>query len=542
MEVGQYRAIAELGHGWMGRVLLGSARGGDLVAVKQVHGEFVQDNGFRARLRREVEAARMVSGAYTAVVLDADTEAAEPWLTSAFIYGPSLSDAVGALGGLPENSVLRLAAGLAEALVDVHRAGLVHRGVKPSNVLLAEDGPRLVDFGLARSSGSAHTSGLTSADGFARSAGFISPEQAQGLPSGPASDVFSLGTVLAMACTGVNPFAGPSAAHTLHNVLHADPDLSALPETVRHIVAACLAKDLTRRPSPAELMRAVGGGGPSLEPWPLPVYELMRYQHAEIVRLRAASQQGATIARPEPAITVSPPQYPTGPARTPVSASPRPQRWHMNAVGIVMTIAVTAAITAGATALALGHRDARTIESPPVPTVARSQLPGPDTGLTASAGPVPSPSADAFGQATPEAGPTPTDTDTGLRLRPSPSLQPAFVFRCAADETGHPDAAEPKTYLLACGDGAVWLQDLAWSDWGTPTAYATGLEMANDCTPDCADGTAIPYSASVTLTDLVDNQYTLMRIVAPGAAWTGDFTIDSQGLHPGRGARFTVGY
>ena len=129
----------------MGRVLLSSAQGGELVAVKQVRGNFVADDGFRARLRREVEAARTVSGAYTAAVLDA--EAAEPWLTSEFVQGPSLGEAVRAVAGLPENAVLQLAGGLSAALADVHRAGLVHRGLKPSNVLLAQDGPRLVDFG-----------------------------------------------------------------------------------------------------------------------------------------------------------------------------------------------------------------------------------------------------------------------------------------------------------------------------------------------------------------------------------------------------------
>ncbi|WP_234104620.1 protein kinase domain-containing protein, partial [Streptomyces venezuelae] len=148
--IGPFRVVAELGQGGMGRVLLGVAPDGRLVAVKQVHAELAGDDGFRARFRREVTASRQVSGAYTAPVVDADPDAETPWFAAQFVPGPSLSQALDAVGALPLESSRLLAAGLAQALADVHRAGLVHRDLKPSNVLLAEDGVRVIDFGIAR--------------------------------------------------------------------------------------------------------------------------------------------------------------------------------------------------------------------------------------------------------------------------------------------------------------------------------------------------------------------------------------------------------
>ncbi|WP_369217507.1 serine/threonine-protein kinase, partial [Streptomyces flavofungini] len=286
-EVGRYRTIAELGRGGMGRVLLSSAPDGSLVALKQVHTQLVADDGFRARFRREVAASRKVSGTHTSAVIDADADAAEPWLTSEFVPGPSLQQAVTELGALPEEAVLRMATGLAAALVDIHRAGLVHRDLKPSNVLLADDGPRVIDFGIARAADSAEGTELTNSGWVVGSPGFMSPEQAEGRPLGPASDVFSLGSVLVMACTGSGPFAGPGMPQTLYNVVHTEPDLSGLPASVRPLVARCLAKDPAERPTPAQLLTDIGRITPSARPWPTEVHELIAAQQAEIARLRA---------------------------------------------------------------------------------------------------------------------------------------------------------------------------------------------------------------------------------------------------------------
>lgn len=175
---GPYRLLAELGSGGMGRVLLGAGPDGRLVAVKQVHARFADDDGFRARFRREVAASRKVSGAYTAAVMDADAEAPTPWLASVFVAGPSLGAAVEALGTLPEETVRRLAAGLVTALAEIHRAGLIHRDLKPDNVLLAEGGVRVIDFGIARAAERGTDTRLTQTGWMIGSPASMSPEQA----------------------------------------------------------------------------------------------------------------------------------------------------------------------------------------------------------------------------------------------------------------------------------------------------------------------------------------------------------------------------
>ncbi|PXY17684.1 hypothetical protein BAY59_35725 [Prauserella coralliicola] len=277
--VGRYRLLASLGAGGMGRVLLAVAPDGRLAAVKQIHPGFAHDKDFRHRFAREVEASRLVSGAYTAAVMDADPTAHAPWLASVYVAGPSLREAVDAAGPLPPVSLRYLAAGLASALADIHRAGLVHRDLKPSNVLLTADGPRVIDFGIARAVEG--DSELTRSGSVIGSPGFMSPEQAEGGPLTSASDVFSLGALLVMAATGQSPFAGTSAPQTLYNVVHTEPDLTAVPAEVRALVEPCLAKDPADRPTPAQLLDRLGPVAPSAQPWPSPVHELIRAQEAE---------------------------------------------------------------------------------------------------------------------------------------------------------------------------------------------------------------------------------------------------------------------
>ncbi|MFF2040089.1 protein kinase [Kitasatospora sp. NPDC058170] len=259
-EVGRYRLLRRLGAGGMGRVYLGRTAGGRTVAVKLVRGELAEDAEFRARFRQEVAAARLVGGAWTAPVLDADTEGEHPWVATGYVAGPALGAAVREFGPLPEPAVRTLGAGLAEALAHVHGLGLVHRDVKPSNVLLTLDGPRLIDFGIARALDA--TSGFTQSGYVVGSPGFMSPEQAAGLPAGPSSDVFSLGAVLAFAATGTPPFGeAVSAAVLLYRVLHEEPDLTGLVEPLRSVVLGCLAKDPAARPTPAQLRARLDGDG-----------------------------------------------------------------------------------------------------------------------------------------------------------------------------------------------------------------------------------------------------------------------------------------
>lgn len=257
--VGPYRLLGRLGSGGMGRVYLGRSAGGRTVAVKIVHPHFALDEEFRARFRREVDAARRVGGAWTAPVLDADPEAAVPWVATAYAAGPSLAAAVADGGPLPAPSVRVLGAGLAEALAAVHELGLVHRDVKPSNVLLTLDGPLLIDFGIARATDG--TASLTSTGVSIGSPGYMSPEQILGKGATGAADVFSLGAVLAYAATGESPFPGDSSAALLYKVVHEEPQLGEMDGELRELVGACLAKDPAARPTPGEVARRLAPDG-----------------------------------------------------------------------------------------------------------------------------------------------------------------------------------------------------------------------------------------------------------------------------------------
>ncbi|MFD9462611.1 protein kinase [Streptomyces sp. NPDC060027] len=249
--VGPYRLLGRLGSGGMGRVYLGRSAGGRTVAVKIVHPHFALDEEFRARFRREVDAAQRVGGAWTAPVLDADPEAPIPWVATGYAAGPSLTGAVADGGPLPVHSARVLGAGLAEALAAVHALGLVHRDVKPSNVLLTLDGPLLIDFGIARATDG--TASLTSTGVSVGSPGYMSPEQILGKGVTGAADVFSLGAVLAYAATGEPPFPGDSSASLLYKVVHEEPRLDSLDGELRELVASCLAKEPAARPTPGEV-------------------------------------------------------------------------------------------------------------------------------------------------------------------------------------------------------------------------------------------------------------------------------------------------
>ncbi|GGQ93191.1 serine/threonine-protein kinase [Streptomyces flaveolus] len=257
--VGPYRLLGRLGSGGMGRVYLGRSAGGRTVAVKIVHPHFALDEEFRARFRREVDAARRVGGAWTAPVLDADPGARVPWVATAYAAGPSLTAAVADGGPLPAHSVRALGAGLGEALAAVHELGLVHRDVKPSNVLLTLDGPLLIDFGIARATDG--TASLTSTGVSIGSPGYMSPEQILGKGVTGAADVFSLGAVLAFAATGRPPFPGDSSAALLYKVVHEEPELGALDGEVRELVRQCLAKEPGARPAPGEVARRLAPDG-----------------------------------------------------------------------------------------------------------------------------------------------------------------------------------------------------------------------------------------------------------------------------------------
>ncbi|MDI3407812.1 serine/threonine-protein kinase [Streptomyces cavernicola] len=273
--IGAYRLLGRLGSGGMGQVFLARSTAGRTVAVKLVREELAEQEEFRSRFRQEVDTARQVAGPWTAPVLDADTEADRPWLATGYVAGPSLHAVVAREHGpLPERSVRILTAGLAHALREIHAAGVVHRDLKLSNVLLTIDGPRVIDFGIARALETVTDGGLTRAGALVGSPGFMAPEQVRGDRITPACDVFCLGSVLAYAATGRLPFgAENSGAHALmFRIAQEEPDLRGLPKALRELVRSCLAKDPQDRPALDELLRRTGAhdtlvDGRAREPW-----------------------------------------------------------------------------------------------------------------------------------------------------------------------------------------------------------------------------------------------------------------------------------
>ncbi|WP_197287692.1 serine/threonine-protein kinase [Streptomyces apocyni] len=253
--IGPFRVLRLLGSGGMGRVYLASTRAGRPVAVKVVRESYAQDPRFRERFRVETEAALKVSGAFTAPVVAADPDAVQPWMATAYLPAPSLSEAVSTHGPMPEATVRTLGAGLAEALTAIHAAGLVHRDLKPSNILLTEDGPRVIDFGIARA---VDGEKLTGAGQVLGTAGYLAPEQIAGRTATAAGDVFSLGATLVFAATGRGAF-GESGLHILlYRTAYEEPDLTATPESLRPAVASCLAKEPWKRPHVPDLAGLFG--------------------------------------------------------------------------------------------------------------------------------------------------------------------------------------------------------------------------------------------------------------------------------------------
>ncbi len=250
-EIGGYRLRARLGAGGMGRVYLASTPGGRRVAIKVVRPELGDDPDFRARFRQEIAAAQRVRGLYTAELLSADPDATPPFLITAYVPGPSLQRAVADHGPMPAETVIRLVAGVAEALQAIHAAGVVHRDLKPSNVLLAPDGPRVIDFGIARA---AEATSVTGSGIRVGSPQFMAPEQIRGTTATPAVDVFALGSVAAFTLLGRVPFGEGNPAALMHRVLNAEPDLTGCTGPIRDLIAGCLAKDPAARPDPTQII------------------------------------------------------------------------------------------------------------------------------------------------------------------------------------------------------------------------------------------------------------------------------------------------
>ncbi|WP_431788449.1 protein kinase [Streptomyces sp. G9] len=344
--IGAYRLLGRLGEGGMGQVFLARSDRGRTVALKLVRRELAERPEFRARFRQEVHAAHRVGGAWTAPVLDSDTEAPVPWVATGYVAGPSLQRIVsgrpgapvtasGAYGPLPARSVRFLGSGLAHALQHIHGAGLIHRDLKPSNVLMTIDGPRVIDFGIARALESVADGDLTRTGVLVGSPGFMAPEQVRGERVTTACDVFCLGSVLAYAASGRLPFGTPESGgvHALmFRIAQEDPDLTEVPEELAGVVRDCLAKDPAARPGTDEILARLGEADAD-EPWlPATLLAQLGRQAVGLLDAEDPEEPGKPEATGKPETPGRPrspwgPESPRGPespqtpetARTPVS-------------------------------------------------------------------------------------------------------------------------------------------------------------------------------------------------------------------------------
>jgi hypothetical protein len=467
-QIGGFRLQARLGAGGMGRVYLGYSPGGRPVAVKVVHPELARDPEFMQRFRREVSAAQAVSDAYTAAVVGAGPDDSPPWLATTYVPGPPLNELVAQAGPLPEDAVWRLAGGLAEALLAIHAQGLVHRDLKPGNILIAADGPRVIDFGISRTtSGTVVTATRTTIG----TPAYMSPEQAQGLAVDPTSDIFSLGSVLAFAATGVSPFGGGEVFSIGYRVVHGEPYLTRVPASLRPVIDACLAKDPAARPALVQLMHTVSVSSaayPEVTPgkfWP--------------DQVSAVLESGAfRPALPPPAVT--PPPV----VAQPSTAAPPP--------GSATVVGNPAQYTPLTVAAIVRRRRGPRWLVPVALGVVVAAAAG--VAITLAVDPAPKPPAFLSGQSG-----SPTATPAGSPAAITVCTVPAGG--CTLAESAR-DMAERPQQIEASGDGSQVVTGLSWTGWGGARATATGTLQVNDCQPNCVSGKFTGYPATVTVTGL----------------------------------------
>lgn len=336
--VGDYRLLGRLGAGGMGVVYLGRSPAGRAVAVKVIRPRLAGDTEYRARFRREAAIARTVAGVFTAAVLDADPDAAAPWLVTAYLPGLTLYEAVSTFGALPPASVRALAAALAEALADLHRAGLAHRDFKPGNIMLTASGPRVIDFGIARPE---DATAITRVGTVLGTPGYMAPEQVHGAVTGTAVDVFALGAVLAFAATARKPFGTDDRSAVLDRVSRADVDLDGIDDhDLLDLLAACLRVEPTARPSAAELLDRLGHAGQvaRVADWLPPTVAAAIERRAATIRLELA---------PAAEVDERPAVLPSDPTMDPPTSPPVKARRHVSRRAVLLGGAALAAAAGG---------------------------------------------------------------------------------------------------------------------------------------------------------------------------------------------------
>jgi outer membrane protein assembly factor BamB len=483
--IGPFEVLGRLGAGGMGLVYLARSASGRRVAIKTVRAELAEDQLFRVRFTREVEAARAVSGFYTAAVVDADPRAAVPWLATAYVPAPSLEEIVNESGPLPAQAVRWLAAGIAEALQSIHAAGLVHRDMKPSNVLVVEDGPRVIDFGIA--SGVSNTR-LTMTNVAVGTPAYMSPEQARDSRSvRGASDVFSLGSTLVFAATGHAPFHGANPVETVFMLLREGPDLAGLPDELRPLIESCMRMEAERRPTPAELQAqlaphlfsAAGDDTGTASAWlpPGAVALIEQRRSGGRAAVPAGGARGAHAAGPQAPVHVPPPppepprpvQAPRGATHPPASANGG-NNHHEPAAPTGSAAPVQ---LAGSAPIGPGLRVAEAMEH----KAAAGPAPGTEWVRRRSGAHRAGDSAPAHARAQAPAGPLPT----GGAPAPDPA-QAGPGPQAAGPGQGHGQGQGQGHAQPAAGEWRPWRFRMSNDVWGTPVVshgllYVTSFEV-----------------------------------------------------------------
>ncbi|WP_416210268.1 serine/threonine-protein kinase, partial [Frankia sp. Cr1] len=347
-EISGYLLRARIGEGGMGAVYLSYTPGGRPVALKIARPEFAADPEFRRRFATEVAIAQRVQGLYTAPVIDCDPHAPRPWLATAYVAAPSLAAAVARQGALPPETVLVLLAGVAEALQSIHAAGVIHRDLKPGNVILAADGPRVIDFGISRAV-EASSAAITQTGVRIGTPAFMAPEQVRGRSLDAAGDVFSLGSTAYYAVTGEYPFGADAAV--FHRIEHQQPDWDRCPEQVRGVLKQCVDKDPAARPTPATLIELCRAASTDErlrigEGWlpPTVTAEITRYSVAP-----PKPPQPQHVPRTEPRQPQPPAPSPWVPPRQPAPPNPahrKPSPWLIGGLGTAALVAVIVLVAA----------------------------------------------------------------------------------------------------------------------------------------------------------------------------------------------------
>ena len=474
--VGGYRLVARLGAGGMGVVYLAETRDGQPVAVKVLRPELADNPEFRTRFGREVTALTRIQGMCTVRVIEADTEAPKPFLVTEYADGPSLSEYVDAYGPLDPQMLYGLATGLAEALAAIHAAGIVHRDLKPSNVLLTAAGPKVIDFGIAQA---LDTTSLTRTGITVGSVGFMAPEQITGR-AGTAADIFTWAVTVAFAAGGKAPFGtGPSDA-IMYRIMHADPDISAVPPGLRPLVEAALAKDQQARPTAAQVLAA------------LTTTQLTgvgtRYENPTQTVLAQTwhpSATGPMVAAPGP----------TAPGPT----GARPARRRTALLPVVLTLAFLLAAGGTALGLALAGKPASHAASGSTSAPASPAQPASSSATTpaTSAASSTAPSAPASTAAT-----TPAST-------PASTPATAGAVQLPLLTVGGYTGMKP-TEIAYSGDATNVVTKIAWSSWTATGASGQGTSDIDSCNPNCAQAPPSLVPTTVTLSAPVNGRFTKM--------------------------------